>query len=109
MMYRKHPQKMIDDSHTPQLLKVQVGLSLLLLVVGIGSIFWKEFVNLALVALVLFFASTVPFSLKAIKRDLGVGLISPLLLLLRALALGLGLVKGAWDLLCCKGKRNGHR
>lgn len=98
MMYRKHPQKMISDSHTPQLLKVQVGLSLLLLVVGIGSIFWRGFVSVALAILALFLASTVPFSLKAIKRDLRVGLISPPLLLLRALALGLGLVKGAWDL-----------
>jgi hypothetical protein len=65
--------------------------------------FWRGFVSLAQAILILFFASTVPFCLKAIKRDLGVGLVSPPLLLLRALALGLGLVKGVWDLLCRRG------
>lgn len=96
---RRHPGKALRDSHTPQSLKVQMGLAFFLVPV-LALIFLRPFFwYLSLLAGVLFLLSVVPFSVKALRKDLVVGLVSPLLLFVRAMALGLGLVKGAWDTL----------
>jgi cellulose synthase/poly-beta-1,6-N-acetylglucosamine synthase-like glycosyltransferase len=96
---RRHPGKAVSDSHTPQSLKVQMGLAFFLVPV-LALIFLRPlFSYLSLLAGVLFLLSVVPFSVKALRKDLVVGLVSPLLLFVRAMALGLGLVKGAWDTL----------
>lgn len=99
-MYRLHPGKAVADSHTPQTLKLQLGLvalflgSLLLLALRPG--FWA--VSAAL--LVGFLVSTIPFVVKALRHDAPIALISPGLLLLRACALGLGFAIGIlWHLL----------
>lgn len=89
-----HPGKALDDAHTPQSLKAQIaltgllGLSLLLAPVG-GALRYGPLVLLALLA-----ASWAPFLLYALRRDRGVALAAPGLLLVRAIALGLGLVWG---------------
>jgi cellulose synthase/poly-beta-1,6-N-acetylglucosamine synthase-like glycosyltransferase len=96
---RRHPGKAVRDSHTPQSLKGQMGLVLVLvpfLALGfLRPVFWY----LSLLPGVLFLLSVVPFSVKALRKDLAVGLLAPFLLFVRAMALGLGMVKGAWDTL----------
>jgi cellulose synthase/poly-beta-1,6-N-acetylglucosamine synthase-like glycosyltransferase len=96
---RRHPGKAVSDSHTPQSLKVQMGFAFimvpLLALLCLRPFFWY----LSLLAGVLFLLSVVPFSVKALRKDLAVGLVAPFLLFVRAMALGLGMVKGALDTL----------
>jgi len=94
LMYKKHPGKMIADSHTPQSLKLQVGLSLILGLALISTLFWSRFLIATLATFSVFLLSALPFCIKALKKDFAVSVIVPGLLLLRAAALGLGLVAG---------------
>jgi len=91
-----HPSKALDDSHTPQTLKLEIALAGLLLISLPLSILGGAF-RWAPLALVLALAGTwAPFVRYALRRDRPVGLIAPGMLLVRALALGSGL---AWGLL----------
>jgi lipopolysaccharide/colanic/teichoic acid biosynthesis glycosyltransferase/glycosyltransferase involved in cell wall biosynthesis len=93
---RRFPGRVVQDSHTPQVLKVQIMLMALTLVTAIGMLFtpWS---GLALAAtLILFFASAVPFLAKAWPKDRAVTLAAPFLLAVRAAALGFGY---AWGLI----------
>ena len=110
---RQFPARAVKDSHTPQVMKVQMIL-LALLVVGLFSIFcgglaiwwgasglfgvWLEFWPLgwgmATAALLLFLLTTLPFVAKAWRKDKAVALASPLLLAGRALALIAGVLIG---------------
>jgi len=96
-MYRKHPQKALADSHTPQILKAQVGLALLMVATLPASLLWRGFLVGTVMLVVLFGLSTVPFGLKTLKKDPSVALVSPALLFLRALALGIGFGMGILD------------
>jgi glycosyltransferase involved in cell wall biosynthesis len=94
MVHRRHPDKLWRDSHTPQVLKAQIllaGLATLGLVAGLAwpALWWASGV-LAL----LFLLTTVPFVRKAWRKDVQVSLVSPGLLLVRALALGTGFAAG---------------
>lgn len=103
MMYRKHPQKIVADSHTPQTLKLQVSLLPFLITTFVGAILWRGFLKGAIALLTLFFLSTLPFCIKAFKKDPWVGLASPVLLFLRATALSLGFIMGLVHQLAGKG------
>jgi glycosyltransferase involved in cell wall biosynthesis len=99
MVYKKNPEKMVTDSHTPQMLKVQIGLAFLVIVsfFTIGSYdHWKMF---AFWSVVLFLLSTLPFFLFSFTKDLRVSLCSPVLLFLRSTIFIPGLAKGFYDLL----------
>jgi GT2 family glycosyltransferase len=98
---RRYPAKLARDSHTPQVLKVQMGLAALggaLLVAGSlagsrparlgGGLAW------ALLA-----GSGLGFYLKILRRDAPVLVIAPVLLFARAWALGLGFLAGSLRLL----------
>ena len=92
-LYRKHADKAVRDSYTPQLLKVQIGLfyafviSLLLAVITGSTV-------IPLTALALLFMSTLPESIKNLTRDASVGLASPFIILLRTAVFAAGLVYG---------------
>ena len=95
LLYVRHPDKVISDSHTPQSLKAQVMLGLALLALAVPAPLWRGLFLWVEVALLGgFLVSSIPFCVKAFSRDPLVGMMSPLLLFLRAETLGIGLVVG---------------
>ncbi|MFN2138565.1 MAG: sugar transferase [Candidatus Promineifilaceae bacterium] len=92
---RRFPGRAIEDSHTPQVMKVQIGLVALMLAALGGILFSRWSALLFLVLLLIFLASAAPFIAKAWRKDRAVALVSPFLLFVRALALGCGY---AWGL-----------
>lgn len=92
---RRYPERVIKDSHTPQVLKLQMGLvALLLAALAVGLIFPPALL-VAVLLLVIFKLTALPFLHKAWRKDRAVFLAAPGLLFCRALALGLGY---AWGL-----------
>ncbi len=94
LLTRWLPERLVKDSHTPQVLKVQMGLVLLLAVTLLLAPFWAVARDVALLLTLAFVASSVPFTLKALRKDMAVGLAAPFLLLVRAAALAAGFVGG---------------
>ena len=92
---REHPGKLVRDSHTPQALKLQMGLAALgalLLVMG----WWDA--RLAWAGLATWgglILSGLPFYAKVWRRDRPVLKIAPMMIFVRAWALGLGFLLGA--------------
>jgi glycosyltransferase involved in cell wall biosynthesis len=91
---KKNPDKTRKDSHTPQIMKLQ----LLFPPVIAGSAFMSGFLDgpalLPFFFLIVFFLTTIPFVCKSVKSDILVGLLSPLLLLLRASVQCIGISGG---------------
>jgi lipopolysaccharide/colanic/teichoic acid biosynthesis glycosyltransferase/glycosyltransferase involved in cell wall biosynthesis len=99
---RRFPGQVVKDSHTPQVMKIQmvlVALLLMTLLLGLfnylfdmirfGSFGWLAFVSAGLVT-VAFFLTTLPFVIKAWPKDREVAVVSPFLLAIRALGLSSG-------------------
>lgn len=91
---RLHPDKIIHDSHTPQSEKVQMGLLALALGLSVTTIVFHHILSWALAAWLLLALSMAPFLIKITQRDPLVLTIAPILIGLRAFALGSGLVAG---------------
>jgi len=89
-----HPDKLVSDSHTPPTQKLQTILFLGML----ALIFAVPFISLAWLALlaliILFVASAIPLVIFIARRDARVAWIAPMMIGLRAGALGLGLAAG---------------
>lgn len=97
VVYRRFPGKALRDSYTPQTLKLQIALFYTILGAicskGLGRV--ENAMPVALALTFLFGGTTVPFALRAGRTDRALGFSSPLLLLARAGAIGLG---AAWGL-----------
>jgi glycosyltransferase involved in cell wall biosynthesis len=89
-----HPDKLVRDSHTPQVLKLQVGLATLGTLLLLGGVFSWWLALAGLVAWAALLLSGLPFLAKLLRRDPAVTLVAPLLLFVRAWALGLGFLAG---------------
>jgi glycosyltransferase involved in cell wall biosynthesis len=96
LVMRRYPAKLARDSHTPQMLKIQMGLAALsgLLLLGGASLQSGITVMAGGLACLLLWATALPFYIKLWRRDRAVLLIAPLLLWVRAWALGLGFLLG---------------
>ncbi|MFN0072016.1 MAG: glycosyltransferase [Chloroflexota bacterium] len=96
----RHPGKAVRDSHTPQMMKLELAAAVSLAgsvlaagplaLMGSGALG----ISLLLGTLALFLACTAPFLTRAIWKDWKVGLVSPAVLLARDLALVSGLLLG---------------
>jgi len=101
LLARRYPERMVQDSHTPQILKLQIFFVALLIGVliftpisvaldvnsaGIFGLIMALLISLILTAL--------PFAKKLWQRSWQLTLISPLLIIARALALGSGFLLG---------------
>ncbi|MCG3209558.1 MAG: hypothetical protein FOGNACKC_03185 [Anaerolineae bacterium] len=95
-LLRRHPAKAGRDSHTPQRLKVQLGLAALagglLALGGLGR--RPRLIGGGLLAGLALLLTEFPFYLKLFRRDRPVLLIAPVLVVVRAAALALGLALG---------------
>jgi glycosyltransferase involved in cell wall biosynthesis len=91
---RRFPERAIKDSHTPQVLKLQMGLVALILASFVIIPFLPYAFIISLFLIFSFFLSTIPYLKKAWRKDRQVCLASPFLLFVRALALGIGYAWG---------------
>lgn len=89
-MYKMHPRKILSDSHTPQSLKLQMGLALVVLGTIVFTPFYTAGSVLAAAAIIAFLLASLPFALTTWPRDRLVALLSPFFLFWRALALDVG-------------------
>jgi lipopolysaccharide/colanic/teichoic acid biosynthesis glycosyltransferase/glycosyltransferase involved in cell wall biosynthesis len=93
-MLRWLPEKFLSDSHTPASLRWQIGLLGLAGILGISSLFWSLGDMIALGCLILFYLTGMPLLYQIYRKDRDVLWAAPVLLILRALALGSGLLGG---------------
>jgi lipopolysaccharide/colanic/teichoic acid biosynthesis glycosyltransferase/GT2 family glycosyltransferase len=91
---RRFPGQVVNDSHTPQLLKAQMALMTLLLTVVAMLPFGRGAATAVLSLLLAFLLTTLPFIAFVWRRDYGVALSAPWLLAVRAVALTLGYAGG---------------
>ncbi|WP_082125679.1 glycosyltransferase [Silvibacterium bohemicum] len=91
---RKNPGKGVKDSHTPQVMKLQLLFPPALLMAVAFDIAMRPGLVASVFVLAAFLLSTLPFALRAVMKDPVVGLISPLLLAARACAQFLGVTGG---------------
>jgi cellulose synthase/poly-beta-1,6-N-acetylglucosamine synthase-like glycosyltransferase len=93
-LLRRHPDRAVSDSHTPQTLKVQIGLmGLLCLAIPLAPFWpWVRWVALGLAAL--FVLAAAPLLALIARRDPPVLLLAPWLLAARSLTSGMGLAAG---------------
>lgn len=87
---RRFPKQGVKDSHTPQVMKIQMGL-MALIYLALAAVVVTPWAALPLAALAaVFLLTTLPFVRKAWAKDKDVALAAPLLLAVRATALGFG-------------------
>lgn len=94
MVLRKHSRKGIKDSHTPQLMKLQLLFAPALLVAFVSDLTVKPNPPAVVLILGVFVLSTLPFAIRAFNRDPVIGLLSPALLAVRACAQLVGVIGG---------------
>jgi lipopolysaccharide/colanic/teichoic acid biosynthesis glycosyltransferase/glycosyltransferase involved in cell wall biosynthesis len=87
---RRFPGQGVKDSHTPQVMKVQIGLAGLILALAAASFLFNWALYPLAALLGAFLLTTISFTRKAWGKDRTVALVSPFLLLTRAVALGVG-------------------
>ena len=91
---RKNPSKGIKDSHTPQTMKLQLLFAPALVLAVALDLALRLAVSASALVLALFVFTTLPFSLRALKKDPIIGLLSPILLAGRSVAQMLGVTAG---------------
>jgi cellulose synthase/poly-beta-1,6-N-acetylglucosamine synthase-like glycosyltransferase len=96
---RKNPDKAVKDSHTPQLMKMQLLFLPALLLALLVDVAARPFVPVSWIVISAFLISTLPFSLRAMRKDVAVGILSPILLALRSGAQFFGAVAGVAEIL----------
>ena len=95
LMYRKSPERVVVDSHTPQSLKLQCILATLSLALLLAFPLWPRLAIWGLgVSLVIFLLSSSNFLARCCKGDLRVGVVALPLLVVRAFALSAGFLAG---------------
>jgi len=92
---RKTPRKGLKDSHTPQLMKVQLLFAPTLMFALSHDLILRSEVPWSAVVIAAFFASTMPFVARIYRKDPIVALLSPFLLAVRSIAQFLGIVGAA--------------
>ncbi|HVB97287.1 MAG TPA: glycosyltransferase [Chloroflexota bacterium] len=98
LVYARHPDKTQGDSHTPPELRAQIPLAGFAVGAAVLGIRWPKFLGISGVLLALFATTTAPFAWRARRAGIDAAIAAPVLLLVRALGLGVGLTIGSGSL-----------
>lgn len=90
VVYRKFPEKAFKDTYTPIVIKLQTLMAALSLPVTLCAIVYPKLIMVTALLFVAIMLSSIAFSIKTFNKDPGVGLISPVIVLGRAVAFALG-------------------
>lgn len=96
-LYRQYPNRLIKDPLTPKSRKSMMLFMVLVVLSFILGIWWKWALYVALVSAGILILSTLPLSFRILKKDLIVGLMTPLFLLTRTASYICGFTKGLFD------------
>ena len=99
----KHPDKALNDSHTPQRLKLQLALAAVICLGLLLTCLRRQLWPVPALAALAVAAAAAPLIGKAAQRDPLLGFASPFLVMGRALALGMGLAVGLANIARGKG------
>jgi len=91
---RKNPGKALRDSHTPQIMKLQILFAPALVAAAIFDLALRPGLPFSLLVLLAFLISTLPFAFRALAKDFLIGLLSTLLLAARSCAQLAGVCAG---------------
>jgi glycosyltransferase involved in cell wall biosynthesis len=91
LLYKKHPEKAVNDSYTPQMLKLQIPLSLLLV---FSILLLQAQPIIFAIVLFLFLATNANFFIFAAKKELSIAIIAPVIIFLRSIIFATGLIVG---------------
>jgi GT2 family glycosyltransferase len=91
---RKHPQKAIKDTHTPQLMKFQLLFAPALVGCGALDLLFMPAIPISLLGMGAFLLTCLPFSFRIMKKDPVVGFVAPGILAARSCAQFLGVAFG---------------
>ena len=91
---KKNPNKILADSHTPQFMKVQLALFPALLASILSAFAAPWFSKISFAGFLVALLTSIPFVVKALKKDILIGCLSPGFLILRSAAQFLGVTLG---------------
>jgi glycosyltransferase involved in cell wall biosynthesis len=95
IVYRRYPDKAMKDTYTPAVIKIQT----LLMAISLPILFVSLFAPIFLIIVPVLWGTVailaLPFSIKAFRKDRMVGLLSPLIILLRSMVFAVGSLLGA--------------
>lgn len=103
VVYRRYPGKTFRDTYTPAVVKLQTMAAALALATVLFAVFSPKWFLLAAALVIGIPASSIPFAVKTFKKDPFIGLLSPVVVLGRAVVFSLGSLSGL--LHCIWGQR----
>jgi GT2 family glycosyltransferase len=92
-----NPAKMVKDSHTPQMMKLQLLFLPMLLLSAAYDLVSRRALLAPVAVIVAFVLSTLPFVIRTWRKDLLIAFLSPLLLAARASAQVIGVASGTMN------------
>ncbi|MGH9343695.1 MAG: glycosyltransferase [Terriglobia bacterium] len=91
---RKNPSKAVKDSHTPQLMKLQLLFGPAFITAMGMDLILRPRILFSMMVAGIFLLSTIPFALRSAAKDPAVGAISPMVLAARSCSQLLGVIFG---------------
>jgi glycosyltransferase involved in cell wall biosynthesis len=88
----KNPEKILKDSHTPQIMKIQALLLPAIAILCILALILRQWTEIAVAAIGCYLALMFPFIIKALQRDRAIAFLCPLFLFCRSLAQSAGII-----------------
>jgi glycosyltransferase involved in cell wall biosynthesis len=92
---KKNPEKLKGDTHTPQMMKVQLLLGPSMLGALAAGLYSPPALTAFYYLTILFFATTIPFAIKSFNKDKCLAPLTPFFLLIRSLPQFVGVMAGS--------------